>query len=68
MKLSCDEALYESDGDDFDESDDSLSGDELKMKELAGEWSDIEKLFFLYGLKVHGKGKWSKISRHVRSR
>lgn len=67
-ELSWDEALYESDGEEFNESDDPLSGEGLKIEELAGEWSDIEKLFFLYGLKVHGEGKWSKISRHVRSR
>jgi hypothetical protein len=34
----------------------------------CGRWSLSEKLLFLYGLSVHGKGRWKKISAYVPAR
>ena len=47
------------------------SGNETQNNSTAakcGRWSLNEKLLFLYGLSVFGKGRWKKISAYVPAR
>ena len=50
------------------ESEQTSSDEKTTSRTKTGRWSLDEKLMFLYGLSLFGKGRWKKIHSYVPER